>query len=154
MSIFTDDKSKEVQFALTQEILDSLFVGIIVINDKQEIVYVNQAIAKEVNYEQGFLIGTSIHDLLPPDFREMHKAILTKFFATPYHVAIEQRDSNIAKMKMVPRGTDGDPSKWLPVRIGIHPLFVDPTQELFQTTDIVHRLRFGLAEISFHDTFN
>lgn len=154
MGLFSDDKSKEVQFALIQEILDSFFVGIVVVNDKHEIIYANKVVASKMDYEQDWLIGRTIHELLPPDFREIHKGILTKFFDSPYHVAIEQRESNIAKMKMVPRGTDNEPDKWLPVRIGIHPLFVDPVQEVFQTGDVIPRLEFGLAEISFAGTFN
>jgi PAS domain S-box-containing protein len=154
MSLFTDDKTKEVQFNLFQEALDALFVGIIVVNDKHQIVYANKVIAAKVHYEQGWLIGREIHELLPPDFRERHREILTGFFANPYHVAIEQREGNVAEMKMVPRGEEKDSAKWLPVRIGIHPLFVDPTQEVFQTGDVTPRLKFGLAEISFTGTFN
>lgn len=154
MSIFSDDRTKEVQFNLFQECLDALFVGIIVVNARHEILYANNAVASKVNYEQGYLIGRQIHELLPPDFRERHKMILERFFENPYHVAIERREGNLEKMKMVPRGTDKEPDKWLPVRIGIHPLFVDPSSEVFQTAEVVKRLQFGLAEVSFAGTFN
>jgi len=154
MALFTDNKSNEIQFSLFQTALDSLFMGIIVVNEDHQIIYVNKTVAASVNYEQGYLIGRTIHELLPPDFREMHKRILEKFFVNPYHVAIEQRAGNVEKMNLVPRGTEDTPDKWLPVRIGIHPLFVDPTQEVFQTGAVVPHLKFGLAEISFASTYN
>lgn len=154
MSIFSDDKSQGVQFALIQEVLNSLFVGIVVVNTEHKIIYANKCIASKMNYEQGWLIGREIHELLPPDFRDRHREILNAFFGSPYHVAIEQRESNMAKMRMVPRLMDHAPENWLSVRIGIHPLFVDPVQEVFQTGGVVPRLTFGLAEISFAGTFN
>ncbi len=154
MALFTDDRTKETQFALIQAILNSLFVGIIVVNEKHQIIYANQVVAQKLGYEQGWLVGKEIHSLLPPDFRDTHRNILQGFFASPYHVAIEQREGNIENMNMVPRGMDDKPSNWLPVRIGIHPLFVDSTGEVFQTGEVVGQLPFGLAEISFTGTFN
>lgn len=154
MSIFDGDQVRNVQFNLFQEALDALFVGIIVVNDKHQIVYANKVVAAKVKYEQGWLVGREIHELLPPDFQSKHRDILTTFFENPYHVAIEQRAGNLENMKMVPRGCGNRPEQHLSVRIGVHPLFVDPTQEVFQTGDVVPRLKFGLAEISFTGTFN
>lgn len=154
MALFGDSKTDQMQFALMQEMLDALFIGVIVVNEEHKIIYANKAIASKVNYEQGWLIGREIHELLPPNFREKHREILEQFFANPYHVAIEQRQGNIENMNLVPRGTENNSSKWLPARIGIHPIFVDPTQQVFQTETLVPRLKFGLAEISFAGTFN
>lgn len=151
---FGDDRIKETQFALIQAILNSLFVGIVVVNEKHEIIYANQVVAQKLNYEQGWLIGKEIHSLLPPDFRDTHRKILQGFFMSPYHVAIEQREGNVENMNMVPRGADKEPLRWLPVRIGIHPLFVDSSGEVFQTGEVKSQLPFGLAEISFTGTFN
>lgn len=153
MSIFSDDKTDRVQFALTQEILNKLFLGILVISEQHKIIYANRAVAVALNYEVEFLKGIEIHDILPPSFRERHRQIVTSFFDMPVEIAIEQRPGNLADMNLVPRGTDDDPKQWVPVRIGIHPLFVDETQQLFQTGELVKPLRFGLAEIALASTF-
>lgn len=154
MALFGDDKSKEIQFALAQAVNNSLFTGILLINPRHEIVYANQVICAKTGYDHGYLIGREVHILVPPGFRARHKDILTTFFEHPYRVAIEQRQDNIQNMNMVPRGMDDQPDKWLPVRIGINPVYVDPTQELFQTGDISGHLPFGVGEIQFTGTFN
>jgi len=153
MALFSEDKSDRVQFALAQELLNKLFLGIIVIEKNHKIIYTNKAISDAVGYDAEFLKGMEIHSLLPPDFRDRHRQIVTAFFDMPLEIAIEQRPENMSSMNLVPKGTDDKPEQWLPVRIGIHPLFVDETQQMFQTGNLIQPLRFGLAEVALAKTY-
>jgi PAS domain S-box-containing protein len=106
----TEQKRAEEKFRLAVEASPS---GILLVNEKGEIVLVNSQIEKLFGYERDELIGRSVEILVPERLTGQHPEYRAKFFATPTARAMG------AGRELFGRRKDGVE---FPVEIGLNPI--------------------------------
>ncbi len=106
----TEQKQAEEKFRLAVEASPS---GILLVNDRGEIVLVNSQIEKLFGYERGELIGRSVEILVPERFAGRHPEHRAKFFGAPTARAMG------AGRELFGRRKDGVE---FPVEIGLNPI--------------------------------
>jgi PAS domain S-box-containing protein len=68
--------------ALLSAILNTVRDGIITIDDRSVIVMVNDAAGRIFGYESGELLGNPLTMLMPPDYRDRHRAGIQRYLET------------------------------------------------------------------------
>lgn len=106
----TEQKQAEEKFRLAVEASPS---GILLVNDRGEIVLVNSQIEKLFGYDRGELIGRSVEILVPERLAGQHPEHRAKFFAAPTARAMG------AGRELFARRKDGSE---FPVEIGLNPI--------------------------------
>jgi PAS domain S-box-containing protein len=106
----TEQKQAEEKFRLAVEASPS---GILLVDDKGEIVLVNSQIEKLFGYDRGELIGRSVEILVPERLAGQHPEYRRKFFASPTARAMG------AGRELFGRRKDGVE---FPVEIGLNPI--------------------------------
>jgi PAS domain S-box-containing protein len=106
----TEQKQAEEKFRLAVEASPS---GILLVNDRGEIVLVNSQIEKLFGYDRGELIGRSVEILVPERLAGQHPEHRAKFFADPTARAMG------ASRELFARRKDGSE---FPVEIGLNPI--------------------------------
>lgn len=106
----TEQKQAEEKFRLAVEASPS---GILLVNDRGEIVLVNSQIEKLFGYDRGELIGRFVEILVPERLAGQHPEHRVKFFAAPTARAMG------AGRELFGRRKDGSE---FPVEIGLNPI--------------------------------
>jgi PAS domain S-box-containing protein len=98
---------------LAWNLVDAAPDGIVVVDEAATILLVNRQTEELFGYDRGELLGHSVHDLLPEDLRQVHRAHSTRYRAEP------RRRAMGAGNPLVGRRKDGTE---VPVEISLSPM--------------------------------